>query len=114
MTTQSSKSADDLRDDIERTRAELGDTAAALAARADVPARMKGSASRTAARAADRLRTTAAQAADAAGQLRGRVAGGAGPVRDLDVRRPVPMAVLTAAGAAVLAGTVWLIRRRSS
>jgi hypothetical protein len=51
--SQSINDVDALRDEIAHTRAELGETVQALAARADVPARARASAQRT----ADRVRT---------------------------------------------------------
>jgi hypothetical protein len=117
MTTNTPSDTDtrgpaELREDIEQTRADLGDTAAALAAKADVKARVKGSAART----TDRIKEKAEQAADAAGQLRERVAGHTDAVRDSDVaaavRRPVPVAVLAAAVAAAITAVVLIRRRR--
>ncbi len=111
MSTDTSKSADELREDIEQTRAELGDTAAALAAKADVKARLKESAARTSGRIKDRAGAAAAQAADVAGRLRERAAGAAGSERRRDVRRPLPVAAVgTTAGALVALGV--LTRRR--
>jgi hypothetical protein len=117
MTTHTSGDADtrstaELREDIEQTRADLGDTAAALAAKTDVKARVKGSAART----TDRIKEKAEQAADAAGQLRERVAGHTDAVRGSDVaaavRHPVPIAALATAVAAVIAAVVLIRRRR--
>jgi hypothetical protein len=86
-----------LREEIRRTRAELGQTVQALAARADVPARVRQS------------------AADTAQRFRGSAAHGAAAVRDSvrdASRRPVPWAVLGLAAAAVAALLVLRGRRR--
>ncbi len=100
-----------LRNDIEQTRAELGETVEALAAKADVKARLKDSAARTSGRIKDRAGAAAAQAADVAGRLRERAAGGSASERGIHARRPLPIAaVVTTAGA--LVALVVLIRRR--
>jgi hypothetical protein len=81
----------ELKAEIARTRAGLGETAAALAAKTDVPARVRARASDVA------VRTTAL-----AGVLRDRAA--------TTVRRPVPVAVIAAVASAA-AVAVMLIRR---
>jgi hypothetical protein len=85
-----------LRAEISRTRSDLGETAAALAARADVRARVR------------------TRAADLAGTVRRRVTTTAGQVRYADpaelVRRPVPVAIIAAVVSATTVTTV-LIRR---
>jgi hypothetical protein len=73
-----------LRLEIDRTRIELGDTVAALAAKTDVKARARDA------------------VADLGGQLRQGAA--------VALRRPVPMVFLGAA--AVGAAVVWIIWRR--
>ena len=111
MTSETPTDPDVLRAEIERTRADLTDTAAALAGKADVKERMKGSAARTSTRLKDR-------ATGMVGQARGRVADRAGTLRDsvrgtdvaTVVRRPVPVAVLAAAATAAVVVTL-LIRR---
>ena len=75
-----------LTEEIERTRAELGETVEALAARADVKAR----------------------ALDKAGQVTRRLHGTAGQLRNSPGKRQACLAI--AAGGALLAG--WLIVRR--
>jgi hypothetical protein len=80
-----------LRAEIARTRDDLGETAAALAARTDVKARVR------------------ARAADVAG----RTTALAGTVRDraaTTVRRPVPVAIIAAIASAATVAMV-LIRR---
>lgn len=100
-----------LRAEIERTRADLSDTAAALAGKADVKARMKESAARTSTQLKDR-------AWGVVGQARGRVVEHAGTLREsvrgTDVatvaRRPVPVALLAATVTAAIVVSV-LVRR---
>ncbi|MFF5228228.1 DUF3618 domain-containing protein [Dactylosporangium sp. NPDC000521] len=100
-----------LREQIARTRAELGNTVEALAAKADVKARAKDAA----AQAAERAKGAAA---DAAGRAKGAAAGAArslaGTVSDKTVvvrRRPLPLAAIGAALVAVL--VVLAVRRRA-
>jgi len=83
-----------LRAEIRHTRADLGQTVQALAARADVPARMRQSAVRT----GQRVRDQAGQAVSA--------------VRNTGVRQELPVAVI-AAGAVVALIAWWMIRGRS-
>ncbi|HWG60785.1 MAG TPA: DUF3618 domain-containing protein [Streptosporangiaceae bacterium] len=87
MTTSVPDDADELRQDIERTRDRLGETVEELAAKADVKSRAKAQA----AELAGRLQTKAAQARTQAlaqtPQLRRAVAKGATAVR----QRPVPL-----------------------
>ena len=97
----------ELREEIERTRADLGETAAALAAKADVKARAKESA----AEAADRAKAKAGVMAD---RVSGEVALTKQQLKDGDVsavaRRPAPVAAIAAVVAAV-AAVIYLIRR---
>lgn len=93
--------AEALRADIRRTRAELGETVQALAARADVKARLRDSAAHSGERVRQRMGLAAGSAA--------------GPVRDAGSavrRRPVPWAVL-AAGAVAAVVVLVLIRGRN-
>jgi hypothetical protein len=91
MTTPTSP--DELRAEIAQTRTDLGETAAALAAKADVPARVKQSAAdkghQVAAKATEiRDQATAkageigGQAAEKAGELSGQAAVKAGEIRE--------------------------------
>jgi hypothetical protein len=82
---------DELKAEIARTRADLGETAAALAAKTDVKARVRAKASDVAGR------TTAL-----AGTVRDRAA--------TTVRRPVPVAIIAAVASAAVVAFV-LIRR---
>ena len=94
-TTRTSGSAPadpaELKAEIARTREDLGETAASLAARTDVQARLR-------ARAAD----VAGRATTLAGTVRDRAA--------TTVRRPVPVAVIAAVASAATVALV-LIRR---
>jgi Protein of unknown function (DUF3618) len=74
-----------LRDEIERTRAELGETVEALAARTDVKARVRESAAHRAEVVKDSVRQAS--------------------------RRPVPWIAIAAGAAAVVALLVWRGRR---
>ncbi|WP_433063893.1 DUF3618 domain-containing protein [Dactylosporangium sp. CS-033363] len=124
-------SADELRAEIVRTRAALGETVEALAAKADVKARVKDAtgelADRTKARAlaaADVTKVRALAAADmtksralaAADVAKARAVAAAGSVstavRDPRLRRPVPLAVLGGAVAGVAALIVFGLRAR--
>lgn len=104
-----------LQQDIERTRAQLGDTVEALAAKADIKGRAERAASQAAAQArqtardaAKQIRATASDAVwQAATSARDAVKRAAGVGRRW-IRGPVP-AVL--AGAAVVATAVVFTRR---
>lgn len=102
---------DAIRRDIERTRAELGETVDALAHKADVPARAKEKLHDTSATAQAKADELSARAEDATSraiattEARAEQAGAA--VR----RRPVPAAAAAAAAAALVG---WrLVRRRN-
>jgi hypothetical protein len=133
-------SPEELRAEIAQTRTDLGDTAAAPAAKADVPGRIKQSAADKGHQVAAKASVLGDQAATKAGEISGQAAVKAGEIRetaavkaaelrdkvtdevtttklqlqDGDVaavaRRPVPIAAL-AGIAAVAAATVMIIRR---
>ena len=130
----SSPDLDALRAEIERTRAELGDTVQALAAKADVKARAKEQVEQTKAalsmrvqdakdtvthrahEAADIVAVRAHEAKDAM-SVRAHEAKDAMSVRAHDAsdtvrRNPVPVAAIAAVSAAALVLALWLIRRR--
>jgi hypothetical protein len=131
-----SQDLDELRAEIERTRAELGDTVQALAAKADVKARAKDQVEQTkaavAARVHDAKDAVTARAQEAAGlvsvraheakdivSVRATEAKDAVSVRAHDAgdavrRNPVPVAAIAvgAVTAAAFVLTLWLIRRR--
>jgi hypothetical protein len=103
---------DELKDEIARTRADLGETAAALAAKADVKTRVKESA----AAKADQLKGTAAAKADLLKtRVTDEVVTTKRQLQDGDVaavaRRPVPLTTLAVVAAA--AAAVVLVIRRS-
>ncbi|WP_019633388.1 DUF3618 domain-containing protein [Actinomadura atramentaria] len=85
---------DELRAEIERARADLGDTVAALAAKADVKARVKDRAGELRERAAERARATGAETRSAA------------------TRGPALGAVAVGAGVLAAGIAAWLTRRR--
>lgn len=97
---RSNGSTEALREEIRQTRAELGETVQALAAKADVKARMKQSAAHT----ADRMKSQAAHAAEQAKASTHQA-------KDLAQRSPLPWFAIAGA-AAVLAVVVVLRGRR--
>lgn len=112
---------EELRAEIARTRQELGETAAALAAKADVKsrakasaadfkARVQGSAADASVRVKQRAAATAGQTAILAGSVREQVALSSDKAREQLLRRPVPVAVIAAVTTAA-AVAVFLIRR---
>ncbi|WP_433088988.1 DUF3618 domain-containing protein [Dactylosporangium sp. CA-052675] len=140
MTTVAARpDAQELRAEIARTRAALGETVEALAAKADVKARvsahLKQKANDVRGRARDRVRALAgqaqaragvvagrvrAQASHAAGEVAGRAGRAAGtvnaavhdPALRAKLRRPVPMAAVGTAAAATAAVAVFALRTR--
>lgn len=125
---------DELRAEIERTRAELGDTVQALAAKADVKARAKDQVEQAKAAMAGRVHdakdAVTTRATEAAGivsvraheakdivSVRATEAKDAVAVRAHDAgdavrRNPVPAAAILAGAAAAVLLTLWLINRR--
>ncbi|GAA3762818.1 hypothetical protein GCM10022225_55580 [Plantactinospora mayteni] len=89
-----------LRAEIRQTRAELGETVQALAARADVKARLRGSAAQTRNRVKQR-----------AGQTGANVRSSVHDAGSVALRHPVSWAVM-AAGALALAVVVLVARGR--
>ena len=111
MTTQRSEPSvepaasgdpDAIRADIERTRAELGDTVEALAAKTDVKARAHDAAQAAKVRVEDSVAETAHAVADEARQ-----------VRQVIARRPGPAVAVAGLAAAVTALLVILGQRAS-
>ncbi|MDT4989261.1 MAG: hypothetical protein QOI74_3355 [Micromonosporaceae bacterium] len=99
--------APDLRADIEQTRAALGETVQALAAKVDVKARLQETADDARARVRDGLRTAAVQARSAAADAPRRT-------RQLAIRagaaardNPVPLAVVAGSVAALALFVRW-------
>jgi hypothetical protein len=93
--------AEALRAEIAQTRAALGDTVQALAAKADVRARVRESAAQTKARVRQRAAATTAQ-------LRGQAAHATAEAG----RTPVPWAALAAGTVAAILAVLVLRRRR--
>ena len=92
-----------IRADIEQTRAELGDSVEALAAKADVKARAR--------RGVEAAKVRASETAEAAAE---RVKDTAGQVGETVRRRPAPVAAALAAVGAVIGSVVFLRRRRAA
>ena len=117
--------SDRLQTEIAQTRADLGDTVEALAAKTDVTGRAKHAARRAAAQAGDQARQTLDAAKDQAVQIAGTVKGSvtsrAASARqsltDTDlsaaVRRPPTLAAIGFA-AALTTLLIYLVRRRRS
>ncbi|MFG1917246.1 DUF3618 domain-containing protein [Micromonospora sp. NPDC048898] len=122
MTGNGTGDTEALREEIRRTRVELGETMEALAAKADVKARLKESAEQ----AKERMRE---QAAQTVARVRGQAARGAGMARaqayekggmvraqaydkgELVRRNPVPWAAI-AAGAVATVVVLMIVRGR--
>ncbi|MET7947819.1 DUF3618 domain-containing protein [Micromonospora sp. NPDC005324] len=122
MTGNGTGDPEALREEIRRTRVELGETMEALAAKADVKARLKESAEQ----AKERMRE---QAAQTVARVRGQAARGAGMARaqayekgemvraqaydkgELVRRNPVPWAAI-AAGAVATVVVLMIVRGR--
>ncbi|MBM0235166.1 DUF3618 domain-containing protein [Micromonospora sp. STR1_7] len=122
MTGNGTGDTEALREEIRRTRVELGETMEALAAKADVKARLKESAGQ----ARERMRE---QAAQTVARVRGQAARGAGMARaqahekgelvraqahekgELVRRNPLPWATITA-GAVAAVVLLMIVRGR--
>ncbi|MEV4121351.1 DUF3618 domain-containing protein [Micromonospora sp. NPDC049645] len=122
MTGNGTGDTEALREEIRRTRVELGETMEALAAKADVKARLKESAEQ----AKERMRE---QAAQTVARVRGQAARGAGRARaqayekgelvraqaydkgEMVRRNPVPWAAI-AAGAVATVVVLMIVRGR--
>ncbi|WP_406043558.1 DUF3618 domain-containing protein [Micromonospora sp. NBC_00898] len=122
MTGNGTGDTEALREEIRRTRVELGETMELLAAKADVKARLKDSADQAKARMREQAAQTMArmrgQAADRAGVVRGqaaekaRVARAQAYEKGAVVRRsPVPWAAV-AAGAVATVVVLLIVRGR--
>jgi len=110
-----------LRAEIAQTRADLGDTVEALAAKTDVKARARETAGHVVDQAKETVTVVRDRAAELAGGAGARVRSAAvsarGTLADADVpatvRKPLPLAVLGAIASAVGA-LIWLLRRHRS
>jgi uncharacterized protein DUF3618 len=114
-----------LREEIARTRAELGQTVESLAAKTDVKARAKDAVAAAGDRVREKVSTVADRATQKAGVVKEQAAGAVAKStsavkqkvsqgdRPLPVRRPLPLAAIGAA--AVLIGlVVYVVRRKRS
>lgn len=118
MTSNGTGDPDALREEIRRTRAELGETVEALAAKADVKARLKDSADQAkerlreqAAQARERMRGQAAQTGDRMREQAGSLRSSAYDLRENARREPLPWGLL-AAGALTAVIVVLVVRGR--
>lgn len=98
---------DELRAEIVRTRADLGETAAALAAKTDVKARLGDTVHDVRERALHQAEHVAEQAGTVVGSMRAQAA----DVAHRTPRRAIPIALVVVAAGAAAVITV-LIRRR--
>jgi hypothetical protein len=102
---QEPRSPEEIRKDIEQTREELGDTAEALAAKADVKGQAKAKVDDAKQAASDKTQEFTSRVKEAAPDSAGE---GANQVAAVAKENPVPVAV----GAAVLfALLIWILRR---
>lgn len=104
--------AEVLRDEIRRTRSELEETVQALAARADVKARLKESAAQTRQRLREQATQTAGLVRSRAGRTARSARSSAHDVSSVARRNPAPWAaVLVGAATALLLALVMRGRR---
>jgi len=121
MTQETPLDAQALREEIEQTRADLGETVAALVAKTDVKARTKDAVTSAADQAKDKVRAIRERAAHLATVVEERAGARATAVREpaathdvrAGVRRPVKVAAI-ATGAALIAVAIYLLTRRRS
>jgi len=116
------RTPDEIRRDIERTREELGQTAAALATKADVKARAHDKLDETRARFSRQVQDTRAKVSVTAGSAREKAAGATpetvqGGARQAVARarttvqaRPIPSAAVAGVVGGLLLG--WMLGRR--
>ena len=101
---------DALRAEIRLTRAQLGETVEALAAKADVKARVKESAEQTAERVKESATQAAGRVRESTGQAVDRVRGSLHDAGYSARRRPVPWLAIAGGAAALI--VLLVIRRR--
>jgi ElaB/YqjD/DUF883 family membrane-anchored ribosome-binding protein len=134
MSNGQTRSPDEIRRDIEQTREELADTAAALAEKTDVKARAQEKIDETKARAAEKLDETKAKVTSTIDDARAKVTGTAGTAKekasdatpesvsssaqqaagsavDAAKARPIPTVLIAGFAAGVLVGWVVWSRR---
>jgi ElaB/YqjD/DUF883 family membrane-anchored ribosome-binding protein len=109
MSTENGRTPDAIRHDIEHTREQLAQTAAALAERTDVKARAHDKVEETKARITGKVHGAKAKVTGAPGAANPAQAA-AGGVAARAKENPVPTAVLAGAAAGFLLG--WLIASR--
>jgi uncharacterized protein DUF3618 len=104
-----------LRAEIERKRAELGDTVQQLAAKTDVKARAKQAAGDATNKVQQKLTGVKDQAAQAAGAVKDKAATARYQLADSDLpsplRRPLPLAAIAAAAVAAIVTVIVVVRR---
>jgi Protein of unknown function (DUF3618) len=114
--------AEALRAEIARTRADLGDTVAALVAKTNLKARTKDAVTAAADQTKDKVRTVRKQATQLASEVGERARAGSTAIQEsvderdiaaVVARRPLPLAAV-AAGAVLIAVAIYLLRRRRS
>jgi len=101
-----------LREDIRQTRAELGETVQALAAKADVKARAKEQVEQTKQRMRDQVALATERVKGTATHYGHTVAEQAQGTTERVKRNPVPIAAVAAAAAALIVVLVVIRRRR--
>jgi ElaB/YqjD/DUF883 family membrane-anchored ribosome-binding protein len=111
-TPQGKPDVQTLRADIEQTRAELGETVQALAAKADVKARAKEQVEYTKQRVRDQVALATGRAKETATHYGHTVAEQAQGTSERVKRNPVPVAAVAAAAVALVAILVVIRRRR--
>jgi len=116
MTTGSDEpqGLDELREDIEQTRAELSDTLTELTARVNIPARAKEQVRNAVGAAADTAAKVKNRAPKPVQQVLDRTGGTVGPVVSKANRTARPYRKQIMVGMVVTAVIMWIIRRRRS
>lgn len=108
----------ELRDEIEQTRAELGRTVQELAAKTDVKTRARQAVGDATGRAREKVAGVKDQAAQTAGVIAEKASTAKQQLADADlpvpVRRPLPLAAIIVAAAALIVTVVVVTRRRRS
>jgi ElaB/YqjD/DUF883 family membrane-anchored ribosome-binding protein len=105
--TGEQRSPEEIRQEIEQTREELGDTVEALAAKTDVKAQVKGRVEEIRSEAEQRKEELLAKAKEAVPESAGA---GAQQVAETVKAKPIPFSVGGSFAAGLLIG--WLLRRR--
>lgn len=106
MSESEQRSPEEIRKDIEETREELGDTAAALAAKADVKGQAKAKVEEAKQTAREKKEQFASKARDSTPDS---VGAGASQVASTAQENPVPLALAGAFAAGLVVG--WILSR---